>query len=70
MTKGRTKFIRVKDVAGMLDVRQGHIYKLVKQGAIPYYRFKGAIRFDLKEIELWVESQKFDPMKASQGHSR
>jgi len=44
----------VEEVAGLLNVSQRHIYKLVQENKIPHVRIGSAVRFDPKDLSLWV----------------
>jgi excisionase family DNA binding protein len=48
----------VRDVAGFLSVDEKTIYRLAKQGKIPGFKVVGTWRFQLKDIQGWIDEQK------------
>jgi excisionase family DNA binding protein len=55
MTKRGPVVLTVAELAGLLNVSQRHIYKLVAENQIPHIRIGGSVRFDSKDIGDWVE---------------
>lgn len=55
---GFPKYLRVLDVAELLNVRPGTIYDMVEQRRIPYCKPNGSniLRFDRSEIIAWMKS--------------
>ncbi len=47
--------LSVKDVAGLLNVSQKTIYRMVRDETIPCFRVGGQWRFDRREIASWIE---------------
>ena len=47
--------LTVKDMATRLQVKEKTIYAWASQGKIPCVRVNGAIRFDAREIEQWLQ---------------
>jgi len=52
----RTQFLKVSDVAQLLNVKPRTIYEMVAQDRIPYRKPPGSniLRFDLEEILEWT----------------
>ncbi len=50
--------ITVRDVAGLLAVDEKTIYRLAQQGKLPGFKVAGSWRFQLEDIQAWVEDQK------------
>ncbi len=48
----------VRDVAGFLAVDEKTIYRLAQQGKLPGFKVAGTWRFQLQDIQRWIESQK------------
>ena len=48
----------VRDVAGFLAVDEKTIYRLAQQGKLPGFKVAGTWRFQLQDIQGWIESQK------------
>jgi excisionase family DNA binding protein len=47
--------LTVKDMATRLQVKDKTIYGWASQGKIPSVKINGVIRFDAREIELWLQ---------------
>ncbi len=47
--------LSVKDVAGLLNVSDKTIYRMIQSETIPCYRVGGQWRFDRREIKSWIE---------------
>ena len=52
------KALTVKDVASYLNVDEKTIYRLVSKGSIPGFKVSGSWRFQLQDIQGWIEKQK------------
>ena len=51
--------LTVKDVAQLLRCSIYQVYRLTGQKRIPYLKVAGgAIRFNLDEIEVWLDAQR------------
>lgn len=59
-TMKRPQFLKVNDVAELLNVKPRTIYEMVAQHRIPYRKPPGTniLRFDLDEILAWTRGQK------------
>jgi len=42
------------ELAGMLRVSRGHVYRLVAMRRVPFVKLGGAVRFRRDSIERWV----------------
>lgn len=49
--------LELQEVAGLLNVSETALLKLVSEGKVPSYNINGAFRFNRQEIEAWVMSQ-------------
>jgi excisionase family DNA binding protein len=49
-----TQALRASELAKILSTSKMTIYRLVKQGAIPYFRVGGLIRFDPQAVADWL----------------
>ncbi len=54
--------INVQEVAQRLNMAVTTIYKMVNQRRIPYVKIGGALKFDLAQVEKWVQEQMVMPM--------
>jgi excisionase family DNA binding protein len=48
----------VRDVAGFLSVDEKTIYRLAQQGKLPGFKVAGTWRFQLEDIQSWIDIQK------------
>jgi excisionase family DNA binding protein len=48
----------VRDVAGFLAVDEKTIYRLAQQGKLPGFKVAGTWRFQLQDIQGWIDVQK------------
>ena len=50
--------VTVRDVAGFLAVDEKTIYRLAQQGKLPGFKVAGTWRFQLQDIQGWIDEQK------------
>ncbi len=50
--------VTIKDLSAYLTVKESTLYSWVHNGTIPFHRLNGLIRFDMQEIESWVEASR------------
>jgi len=50
--------ITVKEAAELLRVSEKTVYRWIRQGVIPAYRFQGQYRFDQDELEGWARQKR------------
>ena len=55
------RMVIIGEVAEFLKVKKATLYSWVSNGKIPSYKLNGLIRFDMDEIEGWVEQSKYTP---------
>lgn len=55
------KLITIKEVSEFLKVKEPTLYSWVRNGALPSYKLKGLLRFDMDEIKEWVKNSRFNP---------
>jgi excisionase family DNA binding protein len=48
----------VRDVAGFLAVDEKTIYRLAQQGKLPGFKVAGTWRFQLQDIQGWINERK------------
>ena len=53
------QYLKVPEVAAMLNLKPKTIYEMVAQGRIPYRKPPGSniLRFDLDEIIAWTKAE-------------
>jgi excisionase family DNA binding protein len=54
----------VREVAGFLAVDEKTIYRLAQQGKLPGFKVAGTWRFQLQDIQGWIDEQKKQALKA------
>ena len=57
---GKSRALRVKEVATLLCVSERQVYKLAAEHRIPCFKIGGSIRFDPHAIAAWL-GQKMAP---------
>lgn len=55
-------FITVQDVANMLHLTKGHVYNLMSQKKIPYYKPSQKALFKRSEILAWINGTRIKPI--------
>jgi excisionase family DNA binding protein len=50
-------FLTVRQLAEMLHVSVGHIYRLVAMRRVPFVKLGGSVRFRRESIERWIAGQ-------------
>ena len=51
------RFLTSTEVAVYLGLKEPTIRKWVQQGKIPCHRLGRAVRFDLRQIDIWVKKK-------------
>ena len=52
------RYLRIPEVADYLGFSISAIRKWVRRGAIPFNKVNGGIRFDIEQINQWLENEK------------
>jgi predicted DNA-binding transcriptional regulator AlpA len=62
----KKRLVRTKEAAQFLDLAEGTLVvdRSTKRINIPYYKIGGAVRYDLNELEAFLESRKVEPVEA------
>jgi excisionase family DNA binding protein len=50
--------VTIKDLSAYLTVKESTLYSWVHNGSIPFHKLNGLIRFDLEEIQTWIQASK------------
>lgn len=58
MAKQPMPAMTVRDVAGFLSVDEKTIYRLAIKGKLPGFKVAGTWRFQLEDIQSWIDLQK------------
>lgn len=54
----------LKTISEYLDLSIPYIRKLVRAKLIPHYRFGNRLKFDVKEINEWIETHRQEQRKS------
>ena len=61
------KLIDIKSLSEILSIKPNTLYAWVELGKIPHYKLnggkKGAVRFNIEEINDWLSTCKIDPIR-------
>ena len=57
LVEGKKEALRVAEVARILDVSIKKIYRMAAKGQIPSLKISNSIRFDPRDIAVWLRSQ-------------
>lgn len=60
----------VDEVATLLSSRRVWVYKLVREGRIPYYHLERSLRFSPEEIRAWLEERRNKPWRRDKNRVR
>ena len=52
------RFIGIKECSNYLDIKVSTLYRWTHERSVPYYKFGKIVKFDLKEIDVWVKKKK------------
>jgi len=55
--------IDIKEISNLLGVSEKTLYGWVHQRKIPFLKMGGLLRFDLSDIEKWIQKKKVQPSK-------
>jgi excisionase family DNA binding protein len=58
MAKQPAPAMTVREVAAYLAVDEKTIYRLAQQGKLPGFKVAGTWRFQLPDIQVWIDEQK------------
>ena len=69
------KLLSVKEISEMLNVKPSTLYQWAELGQIPCIKLNGALRFDMEDINRWINSCKkqvtsdYNPLEKMSGDS-
>jgi len=52
------RFLTAKEVSIYLGLNEETVRKWAQRGHIPSFKFRKALRFDLKDLEHWIKRRK------------
>jgi excisionase family DNA binding protein len=53
------EYLKVPEVAELLRIARGRAYELVAEGEIPAVRIGRSVRVSRKELDRWLEDQRY-----------
>lgn len=56
---GNEEVLKLKDVAAFLKVGEKTVYSMAQTGELPAFKVRGQWRFSRKDIDTWIEQQKY-----------
>ncbi|OGS23265.1 MAG: hypothetical protein A2252_09275 [Elusimicrobia bacterium RIFOXYA2_FULL_39_19] len=57
------RLLSLKEAAYMLDIKTGTLYNWVWQRKITFVKQGSLVKFDVKDLEKWIEKNKVDITK-------
>ncbi|MHB8833435.1 MAG: helix-turn-helix domain-containing protein [Desulfobacteria bacterium] len=59
------QLLRAEDVARQLGLSRQHVYVMAASGELPSIKLRGAVRFDQKDVELFIREHRRGKGKAA-----
>jgi excisionase family DNA binding protein len=59
------RLVKIKEAATLLGCSAVTIRRRVKDGSLPCYRDKGRLRFSLRDLRLYLEHRRVNPVEAT-----
>jgi len=59
---GGLKLLAPNELAELLNISKTTVYRLVERRAIRFYKIAGCLRFDLKDVEAYLQSGCVEPI--------
>jgi excisionase family DNA binding protein len=56
---GQREWLKVPEVAEMLQIARSRAYELVADGEIPAIKIGRSVRVSRKELDRWLENQRY-----------
>jgi excisionase family DNA binding protein len=61
--RDRRPLVDIKTVAAYLGVTVRHVRRLVDERRIPFIKWGHLLRFDLNEIDAWIDANRYQPLR-------
>jgi len=61
----QSKYLTVEELCQLLKLKKSYIYDLTYRKKIPFIKIGRHLRFDLEEIQKWIENNKVIPEERS-----
>ncbi len=62
-TEGKHRLLNIKQASEYLGLKVSTLYKWVSQKRIPYYKSGRLDKFDLADLDKYIEKSKVKPVK-------
>jgi excisionase family DNA binding protein len=60
---GQREWLKVPEVAKMLQIARSRAYELVGEGEIPSVRIGRSVRVNRRELEKWLEERRYPEVR-------
>ena len=67
-TEGKHKLLNVPRAADYLGIKISTLYQWVSQKKIPYFKSGRLVKFDLNDLDKFIEKTKVNPVKEGYEH--
>jgi len=61
----QSQYLTVEELCQLLKLKKSYIYDLTYRKKIPFIKIGRHLRFDLEEIQKWIENNKIIPEEKS-----
>ena len=61
--RDRRPLVDIQTVAAYLGVTVRHVRRLVDERRIPFIKWGHPLRFDLDEIDAWIDQNRYAPLR-------
>lgn len=58
------ELLRVSEVAPLLGVKRGRVYRLIREGVLPHVQVAGAIKIPRAAFEQWLREKEQQALQA------
>lgn len=68
MREGKHRLLNVPKAAEYLGIKVSTLYQWVSQKRIPYFKSGRLLKFDIHELDKFIERTKVNPIKGAYEH--
>ena len=55
------EILTIKELSELIRIKEKTLYQWANSGVIPYIKLNGSLRFDLDDIQTWINKCKKEP---------
>jgi excisionase family DNA binding protein len=66
--EGKHRLLNIQQAAEYLGLKVSTLYKWVSQKRIPFFRSGRLLKFDVNELDKFIEKTKVNPIKVAYEH--